>query len=106
MSLVNATLTNASAVIFTAASASSKLSSALNSIWIKNHDTVARNVTVHACPAGEAVADENMLMEVAIPAEDTLPIGVEKIILANTDTIAAFADVTSVCTVTISYLDI
>jgi hypothetical protein len=105
MALVNATLTDSAATIFTANSARTFLTASLGLIVLKNHDASARTVTVHACPADEAVADENMLFEISIPAGDTYTFG-EKLLLANTDTIKAFASVTSVVTASVSYLDI
>ena len=104
MALANATLTNASAVVFTCANAGG---SALTSIYLKNHTANSETVTLHACPAGEAEADENMLMEVEVPANDTYVVPLNgKLILANTDTIEMFADTASAVTTTISYLDL
>ena len=105
MALANATLTDSAATVFTANSAKTFLTASVGLIVCKNHDSSARTITVHACPAGEAAADENMLFEVSVPAGDTYTFS-EKLLLANTDVIKAFASVTSVCSVTVSYLDI
>jgi hypothetical protein len=102
MSLVNATLTDSAASVFTCANVKG---TAVVTMFLKNHDTSARVVTVHACPADEAAADENMLLEVSIPANDTYVI-TDKVLLANTDTIKALASVTSVCSMTVSYMDL
>lgn len=105
MALANATLTaSASGVqIFLCGNTGG---SAVTSIWLKNHDTSARTVTLHACPLAEAVSDENMLLEVSIPAGETYTLDAEKLILSDTDDLKAFADVTSVVTATVSYLDL
>lgn len=102
MALANATLTGSAATIFTCSNAGG---SAVVTMVLKNHDASARTVTVHACPADEAAADENMLLEVSVPAGDSYVFD-SKVLLANTDTIKAFASVTSVMSATVSYLDL
>lgn len=103
MALINSTLSDSSAVVFTCSNSGG---SALTSLWLKNHSGSAVTVTIHACPSGEAEADENMLMEVSVPANDSYIIDTEKLILSNTDTIEMFAGTASVITTTISYLDL
>ena len=105
MAAGNQTLTNTSAAFFTCSNAGG---SAITSLVFKNHDTVPRTVTFYVCPLGEPEGDENMMYEVEIPAGDSYvhPCSDSKIIMADTDTLEAFASVTSVVTVSYSYLDL
>lgn len=105
MALANATLTASDAVIFTANSANAFSTASVGAVIFKNHDASARTVTLHARPSAEAVADENMLLEISIPAGESYTFS-EKLLLSNTDVLSAFADTTSVVAVTISYLNI
>ena len=106
MALINGTLTDSSAVVFTCSNAGG---SALTSIWLKNHSGSAVTVTIYAIPAADVAGgqlDKHMLIEVEIPANDTYTIDAEKLILANNDVLEMFAGTTSVVTTTISYLDL
>ena len=103
MSLVNATLTDTSAAVFTCSNAGG---TAVTSIWLKNHSASAVVTTIHACPAGEAESDENMLVEVSVPANDTYVLDTEKLILADTDVIEMFCATTTAISTTVSYLDL
>lgn len=103
MALANATLTDTSAVIYTCANAAG---AAVVGIIFTNTDSAARTITVHACPAAEGEADENMILkQLSIGAGETY-VWEYKLLLANTDTIEAFASVTSVVTATVSYLNL
>ena len=103
MALTNETLKDSAAVVFTCNNSGG---TAITSIWLKNHSGSAVTVTIHACPAGEAETDENMLLEVSVPANDSYILDTEKLILGDTDTIEMFAGTASVITTTISYLNL
>ena len=103
MALANATLTASSAAVFTCSNAGG---TAIVSMVFTNTDTSDRTITVHACPSGEGEVTENKILhQLSIPAGETY-IWDTKLILANNDVIEAFASVTSVVAVTISYLDL
>jgi hypothetical protein len=103
MSLANATLSNSSAVVFTCANAGG---TAIVTMVFTNGDSSARTITVHACPAGEGEVPENMILKTfSIEAGGTY-VWNDKLLLANTDTIEAFASTASVVTLTISYLNL
>jgi len=103
MSLANAILGTAPTSVFTSANANG---SAITAIIFTNMDASARQVDLHACPAGEANAVENLILSVNIPSEESYVFS-DKLILGNTDDIKALIDAASsdvACTV--SYLDL
>ena len=103
MSLANATLATSPTSVFTCANAGG---SAVVTIMLTNTDSVARTVDVHACPAAEANAAENLIFSREIPAGDTFVFS-DKILLANTDDIKMLTTATATDVVaTVSYLDL
>lgn len=105
MALVNASLTTSAIDVFTAANAGGV---AITSIIFYNSDTVAHNVSLHACPANEAQAVENQLIKVNIPAGESYTFE-PKLILANTDTLTALnaeSNTTTAVGCTVSYLNL
>ena len=102
MSLANVTLGATETTILTCANAGG---SAVKALFITNTDSVARDVTLHVCPAGEAAADENLIMDAeSVPAGDTIK--VEGLLLANADVVSGLASAGAVVVVSASYLDL
>jgi len=102
MALANATLTDTSAVIYTCANAAG---AAVVTIAFTNTDSVARTITAHLCPSGEGETSENMIIKALSLGAGETYVWDYKTLMSNTDTIEAFASVTSVVTVTVSYLN-
>jgi len=103
MSLANATLSGTSAVVFTCSNAGG---AAIVAMAFTNTDSSARTITVHACPAGEGEVPENKILDVFSIAANSTYVWSDKLLLAYTDTIEAFASSASVVVVTISYMNL
>lgn len=109
MAIANVTLDGVAAITETTIFAATA-DTAVTVLYICNHDVVTRTLDLHVKPAAEAIADENKVYSaLSIPAGDTFVIDMEKLILANTDSITALmleVDNTNTVTATISTIGI
>jgi len=100
MALANATLTTSATSIFTSAKVKGD---AVVLVSFTNYSGADATVTLHACPAAEAAADENLLIkDLNIQAGKSFTYEV-KVLLSQTDDLKALASANSAIAVTVSY---
>jgi len=102
MALTNATISDTATTILDVDNSGG---AALVTIILLNTDSSARSVTVHARPGGEAVANENTIFTVSIPAGESYVFN-DKLLLSDNDIISALADTASVVVATASYINL
>lgn len=102
MALANTLVTDSVTTAFTCSNAGG---SAVVTVAFINDDAATRTVELHACPAAEAFATDNKILQVDIPSGDAY-IFDSKLLLANGDDLKVVADATNVVGCTVSYLDL
>lgn len=100
MAIASGTILNTATTLRTAPAGGS----AITSIILRNSDTSARTVTLHARVSGAAVAANNTFLIVSIPAGETYVFD-SVLLLGSGDILSALADTTSVVYSTINYKD-
>lgn len=82
--------------------------SVISAMYFCNTDATAKNISVYAVPAGTSTVDANVQIykDVQIAGGDTFVVDMEKLVLANGDTIRANASGNLSVTATVSYVGI
>jgi hypothetical protein len=76
-------------------------------MYFCNDDATARDLSVYAVPSGGTVANSTQIYKnVQIAGSDTFVVDMEKLVLANGDTIQATASANTAITATVSYVGI
>jgi hypothetical protein len=102
MALAQAQLTTSAAAVYTSSG-----TSATTVIFFCNTSVSAVTLDVYAVPnAGAASATTQLISEVSINAKDTYILNLEKIVLANGDSIQAKASAGTSISATVSYVGI
>ena len=102
MALAQAQLTTSTAAIYTSTG-----NTATTVIFFCNTSASAVTVDVYAVPnAGAASATTQLISELSINGKDTYMLNLEKIVLANGDSIHAIASAGTAVTATVSHVGI
>jgi hypothetical protein len=102
MAISNTVLSTSGNVIYTSSG-----NSVVSVMYFCNVDATARDLNVYAVSSGNTVANSTQIYKnVQIAGGDTFVVDMEKLVLANGDTIQATASLDDVITATVSYVGI
>lgn len=102
MALSQLTLTTSASAVFTSSG-----NSAVTTMYLCNYSGADVTVTVHLVPSGGSAADSNIIYKtVPIAASDTYIIDTERLVLANGDSVQAFASAGTSVTMTVSHVGV
>jgi hypothetical protein len=102
MSIANTQLTTSTAAIYTSSG-----NSVVSVMYFCNTDSTARSFSLYAVPsAGTAGTTNQIYKNVLLQPSDTYVVDMEKLVLANGDTIQAVASANSAIAATVSYVSI
>ena len=102
MAISNTVLTTTGNVIYTSSG-----NSVVSVMYFCNTDSTARDIDVYLVPdGGSAGAATQIYKNVQIAGNDTFVVDMEKLVLADGDTVEATASLDSVVTATVSYVGI
>lgn len=102
MAIAQATVTTATATLFTSSG-----TNAITAIYLMNDHSSTVTVQLHVVTDGDTIGNSNKIIKnLQIAAGDTFVIDTERLVLSNDDKIQATADVDSVCYSTISHVGV
>jgi hypothetical protein len=102
MAISNTVLSTTSSAIYTSTG-----NSVVSVMYFCNTSATAKNIDVYLIPSGgTAGATTQIYKSVQIAGNDTFVVDMEKLVLANGDTIEATASLNSSVTATVSYVGI
>lgn len=102
MAISNTVLSTTGNVIYTSTN-----NSVVSVMYFCNTDSTAKDINVYLVPTGGIAAGNTQIYKsIQIAGNDTFVVDMEKLVLANGDTIQATASLDNVVTATVSYVGI